>query len=222
MVGPSGPARGYNVLAVDLPGQGLNPDQGLTFTARMGPAVQAVVDYAVSRPEVDPDRLALYGFSWGGHIAFKGAQGDSRLKAIIANPPMPDVFRAVLAQQADRSRGDPLGRIVFDQIAWRMGLRISFNPAHILRRFGAAYDYLVYGKVNLAQIEMPVFCIAGDGEAPITLKIARETYEKLLHPQKKLVIFTEADGSAAHCQVDKPDLANQAIFDWLEEILIKF
>jgi hypothetical protein len=54
MVGPAGPERGYHVLAVDLPGQGLNPDQGLAFTARMGPAVQAVVDYALKRPEIDP------------------------------------------------------------------------------------------------------------------------------------------------------------------------
>jgi pimeloyl-ACP methyl ester carboxylesterase len=218
MVASSGPEWGYNVLAVDLPGQGLNPDQGLPFTARMGPSVEAVVDYALARPEIDPGRLALYGFSWGGHIAFKGAQQDHRLKAMIANPAMPDVFRAVLAQQAGHNRGDPLGRIVFDQIAWRMGLRIRFNPGDILRRFGAAYDYLFYGKVDPVQIEIPVFCIAGEGEAPITLKIARETFEKLPNPQKMLAIFTAAEGGAAHCQVDNPALPNAEIFEWLDEV----
>jgi hypothetical protein len=68
MVGPAGPARGYNMLTVDLPGQGMNPERGLVFEARMGPSMEAVISYARERTEVDPERLALFGFSWGGHV----------------------------------------------------------------------------------------------------------------------------------------------------------
>lgn len=71
MIGPTGPQRGYNVLTVDLPGQGVNPDAGLFFGARMEIPVKAAIDYALSRPEVDADHLAIFGFSWGGHIVFK-------------------------------------------------------------------------------------------------------------------------------------------------------
>lgn len=98
MIGSSGAAYGYNVLTVDLPGQGLTPDQGLYFGARMEQPLRAVIDYALSRPEVDAQRLAIFGFSWGGHIVFKGGQHDRHIKALIANPPMPNVFRSVLAQ----------------------------------------------------------------------------------------------------------------------------
>ena len=90
--------------------------------------VKAVVDYALTRPEIASDQLALYGFSWGGHIVFKAAQDDQhdqQIKALIANPAMPDVFRAALAQQGRHGRGDPVGKLVFDQIAWRFGL---FSP----------------------------------------------------------------------------------------------
>ena len=62
-VGSAGPAAGFNVLTVDVPGQGFNPDQGLYLEARMDLPMQAVVDYALTRPEVDPRQLALYGFS---------------------------------------------------------------------------------------------------------------------------------------------------------------
>ena len=98
--------RGYTVLTVDLPGQGINPKQGLFLRAKMDVAIQAVVDYALTRPEVDPDRLALFGFSWGGHIVLKGAQHEPRLKALIANPATHDMFGSALAQQTRHSRGD--------------------------------------------------------------------------------------------------------------------
>lgn len=218
LIGPTALARGYNVLTVDLPGQGLTPHQGLHFGARMERPLAAVLDYALARPEVDAERLALYGVSWGGHIAFKAGAHDRRLQAMIANPPMPNVFRAVLGQQQGQDRGDPVTKQVFEQIVWRMGLKISFNPLDIARRFGKAYDYLVHGRAKPEHVECATLCLAGEGEAEITLKIARECEAKLPHPQSRLLIFTAADGSEAHCQVDNPEVANQAILDWLDGV----
>lgn len=219
MIGSSGAAHGCNVLTVDLPGQGLTPDQGLYFGARMEQPVSAVIDYALGRPEVDGDRLALFGFSWGGHIVFKGGQHDQRIKALVANPPMPNVFRSVLAQQKGHNRHDPLARLAFDQIVWRMGLRISFNPRDIARRFAKAYDYFFHGKADPRQIPCPTLLLAGEGEAAVTLQIARECYEQLPHPQKKLVIFTKEEGGEAHCQVNNLALPNRVIFEWLAAVL---
>ncbi len=218
MVGPAGPARGFNVLTVDLPGQGLNPDQGLVFAARMGPAIAAVITYALSRSEIDPGRLALFGFSWGGHVVLKGAESDARIKALIANPAMPDVFRAALAQQANHAPGGPIGLRVIDQIAWRMGLSLRPTPRNVARRFAKIYDYLFRGQAKVSAIECPVLCLAGEGEAKITLEIARATYAQLRHPRKLLRIFTRAEGGEAHCQVNNLALPNRVMFDWLDEV----
>lgn len=218
MIGNSGPERGYNMLTVDLPGQGLTPDEGLTFGAKMEYPIKVVVDYALGRPEIDANHLAVFGFSWGGHVVFKGAQHDKRIKAMIANPPMPNVFRSVLAQQQGHNRHDPVSRTAFDQIVWRMGLKISFNPRDIGRRFAKAYDYFFYGKADPQQIICPTLLLAGEGEAPITLKIARECYEQLPNPQKKLIIFTKEEGGEAHCQVNNLALSNGVIFNWLDEV----
>lgn len=218
MVGNSGTERGFNLMTVDLPGQGMNPDKGLYFGAKMGFPVKAAVDYALRRPDVDGERLAIFGFSWGGHIVFKGAQHDSRIKAMIANPPMPNVFRGVLAQQQGHNRHDPLARIVFDQIVWRMGLKISFNPKDIARRMGKAYDYFFHGKADPRKITCPTLLLAGEGEAAVTLQIAQECHTQLPHPKKKLVIFTREQGGEAHCQVNNLPLPNGVIFDWLEDV----
>lgn len=181
-------------------------------------SIQAVVNYALQHSDVDADRLAIFGFSWGGHVVFKGAQHEPRIKALIANPAMPNVFRAALAQQKGLNRADPIAQLVFAQIAWRMGLKISLNLGDIARRIAKAYDYLLYGTANPKQIQCPTLCLAGEGEAPITLRIAHECYNQLPHPQKKLVIFTKAEGGEAHCQVDNLALPNRVIFDWLDEV----
>jgi pimeloyl-ACP methyl ester carboxylesterase len=218
ITGHTGAQRGYNLMTVDLPGQGPNPDRSLFFGARMEVPVEAAIDYALSRPDVDASRLALFGFSWGGHIVFKAAQHGPRIKAMIANPAMPNVFRAVLAQQRGHNRNDPIARIVFDQIVWRMGLRISLNPRDIARRIAKAYDYLVHGTADPRKIQCPTLCLAGEGEAPITLQIARECFAQLPHPAKQLVIFTKAEGGEAHCQVNNLALPNRVMFDWLDAV----
>lgn len=219
-IGSSAAERGYNVITADLAGQGMNPDMGLHFGARMEVTAKALVDYALTRPEVDPNRLALFGFSWGGHIAFKAARFDPRLKAMIANPPMPDVFRAALAQQKGIHRSDPISRTAFDQIVWRFGLKISFNPKDIAARFGKIWDYLTNGKVDVKKIQIPALLIAGEGEAEITLKIIHECFEQLPNPKKKMVIFTKEQGGEAHCQVNNLALPNTTMFDWLDQTLI--
>jgi pimeloyl-ACP methyl ester carboxylesterase len=218
MLGTSGAERGYNVITADLAGQGMNPDKGLHFGARMEVTAKALVDYALSRAEVDPNLLALFGFSWGGHIAFKAARFDPRLKAMIANPPMPDVFRAALVQQKGHNRSDPISRTAFDQIVWRFGLKISFNPKDIASRFSKAWDYLTNGKVDVKKIFCPTLLMAGEGEAEITLKIARECLAQLPNPKKKLFIFTKEQGGEAHCQVNNLALPNETMFNWLDEM----
>ena len=214
ITGPAGPRRGYNVMTADLPGQGVNPDAGLFLEARMEIPLKAVVDYALSRPEVDSDHLAVFGFSWGGHVVLKGAQHDPRIKALIANPPMPDVFRAALAQQTAHGKGDPVGKRIFEQLAWRFGV----GTGDILRRLVKGFEYLLFARANCSAIRCPTLCMAGEGEAKVTLALARECHEQLPNPSSKLVILTAEQGGEAHCQVNNLSLLNQVIFDWLDEV----
>lgn len=207
--------RGYNVITVDLPGQGMNPEQGLHLEARMKPAVSALLDYALSREEVDSERLALFGFSWGGHIVLQGAQDEPRLKALIANPPMPDVFKAGLAQQSGNGRNDPVNRLIFEQLAWRFGLQLDAFSRRLVKGFA----YLLHGKADCRRIACPALFMVGEGEADITLKLARQCYDLLPNPQKKLRILTAAEGGEAHCQVNNLGLLNGVILDWLKTII---
>lgn len=219
MVGQTPTTRGYNVITADLSGQGMTPDQDLHFGGQMEIPLAAFIDYAVSRPEVDAAKLAVFGFSWGGHIVFKGAAHDARIRAMIANPPMPNVIRGVWAQQSSASRTDPVSRTAFDQIVWRFGLSLVPTPRNIARRFGKIYDYAVNGRADPRKIACPVLLMAGEGEANVTLQIARETFAKLPNPKKELRIFTRAENGQAHCQVNNLALPNGTMLDWLDRVL---
>ena len=45
-----------------------------------------MVDFAISRPEVDPKAIALMGVSFGGYLAPRAASAEPRIAACIADP----------------------------------------------------------------------------------------------------------------------------------------
>lgn len=79
------PAAGYNVLVIDYRGYGLSTGRptrrGILDDAR------AAWFYARSRPDVDPDKMILFGQSLGGAnaIALAGREKLPGLRAVIAD-----------------------------------------------------------------------------------------------------------------------------------------
>ncbi len=92
---------GYVVLAVDAFGAGeraIKPEAGTYHRALLGASLwpagtpllglqvydnRRAVDYLISRPEVDPARLAITGASGGGNQTLYAGATDSRLAAVV-------------------------------------------------------------------------------------------------------------------------------------------
>jgi 2,6-dihydroxypseudooxynicotine hydrolase len=75
--------RGVATLAFDGPGQG-EAEYDLAIRGDYEVAVSAIVDWAVQRDDIDPDRIAMWGVSLGGYYAPRAAAFEQRLKACIA------------------------------------------------------------------------------------------------------------------------------------------
>lgn len=105
-VGPAGVRRGYHVLLVDLPGQGNTPFDGLFFRADSEVPIRTVVDYVLTRPEVDPERLGLFGISGGGYMVSPAITFEKRIKACVASAPILDFHRLATAEIPLRSGGN--------------------------------------------------------------------------------------------------------------------
>lgn len=73
-IGKAAAERGYHAVLFDGPGQGaLLVRDGISLVADWERVVGAVVDAIVDRGDVDRDRIALNGWSLGGHLAPRAA-----------------------------------------------------------------------------------------------------------------------------------------------------
>lgn len=75
--------RGMNFLAIDGPGQGTSNIRKIHVTLdNYGRAGKAALDYLCTRPEVDADKLAVSGYSFGSYWGMQIAAVDERVKAV--------------------------------------------------------------------------------------------------------------------------------------------
>lgn len=79
------PKWGYACLNFDFRGCGESDGaRGDVIPAEEIADCKAAIDYLASRPEVDADRIALLGTSYGAVVAVAAAAEDARAKAVIA------------------------------------------------------------------------------------------------------------------------------------------
>ena len=225
-------ARGYNLLLFDGPGQG-RPliEQGLVFRPDWENVVTPVVDFALTRPEVDPEKVVLLGWSFGGYLAPRAASGEHRLAACIADPgfwdlfeankaglsvlpketfdKLPDVDPSVLEPFMEKIRADPKLRwSIVQRNFWVHGID------SLLEFLKVSVDYSL--KEAAAQIRCPT--LLGWSESDPLSWNAERIYDSLTCP-RKLIRFMNAEGAGDHCEVRARRLFDQRAFDWLDETL---
>ena len=84
--------RGYNVMAFDGPGQGGALHlQKLVMRPDWEAVITPVVDYALTRPEIQPHRIAGFGYSLGGYLLARAAAFEHRLCALILDDGVHDL-----------------------------------------------------------------------------------------------------------------------------------
>jgi pimeloyl-ACP methyl ester carboxylesterase len=231
-IGFAAAERGWNCLAFEGPGQwsALYRNPGLTLRPDYEVPIKAVVDYALQRPDVDGERLALIGYSLGGYLAPRAASFDPRIRACIANSPVTDIgdaFRSgwpaelVAAPPAvfDEafvaiSESSPPARWAFGHGRWTMGLQ---HPHEFL---DAWMPYTLHGLGT--RMHCPLLCLVGEDEiAQATLKVTEAVmrYVDDVTSDTTLHFFTRDQGAASHCQMGGILLAQAAIFEWLDRIL---
>ncbi|MCY1015547.1 alpha/beta hydrolase [Pyxidicoccus sp. MSG2] len=75
---------GFGVLVFDLRAHGESDGDRVTWGDGERRDVTAALDFVSARPDVDPARVGLFGFSMGGTTALLVASTDARVKAVAA------------------------------------------------------------------------------------------------------------------------------------------
>jgi pimeloyl-ACP methyl ester carboxylesterase len=226
--------RGYDCLIFDGPGQGaVLFEQGVAIRADWEVVVGAVIDAVVDREQVDPNRIALTGWSLGGHLALRAASGEPRIAACVADPGLlsigagavarlrgagvpqdvielyPDIPEATLAPVAAAIHADRALRWAIEQRGfWVHGVN---TLTEYLR---ATVPFDLDGR--LTNIRCPTALTVAEDD-PLA-RNAKQIYDAL-PGIKTLLPFRAAEGAGDHCEMRNRSLLDQRVFDWLDDVV---
>ena len=232
-LGKAATERGYHIVLFDGPGQGaLLVNEGIAMIPEWERVVTAVVDAVIDRDDVDESRIALHGWSLGGHLAPRAATGEHRLAAVVADPALwgvLDGMRGLVAALGFPELADGLPELppdaavtMTDAIAANRGLEWKLikrgfwvNGVDDLRSYLQAVEpFTLTGRAQ--EIRCPVLGTAAEGD-PLASG-ARELLDQLSCPTT-LLSFTAAEGAGRHCEMQNRWLLNSKVLDWLDDTL---
>ncbi|MBA3324639.1 MAG: alpha/beta hydrolase [Rhodobacteraceae bacterium] len=227
--------RGYNCLLFDGPGQGgVLIKQGLTIRPNWETVVSPVIDFALTLPEIDPEKIVLNGWSFGGFLAPRAAAFEHRIAALIADPGQGDERDAILprlpltdeqkaafpdidpklldgmAQALEGPNADPMLRWAFLQRGfWVHGVDTLCDYMK---------DFVRFEVLAVApQISCPTLLTEAEGD-PVG-KGGAALLAALTVRRKERMFFKAAEGAGGHCEAFARTLYHQRTFDWLDETL---
>ena len=220
--------RGYNCLTFDGPGQGYALwKQNLHFRPDWEKVITPVVDYALTRPEVDAKRIAIQGISQGGYWVPRAVAFERRIAAAIADPgvvdvstswtaslppPMLELLKAGRKTEFDGFLAKALSPAARSYLNFRMR---PFGFTSYYDTYSALSEYNLRAVAN--QIRCPLLITDPANEAYWPGQ-SQELYN-LVNSQKKLVHFSESDGAELHCEPQSTGLRDLRVFNWLDETL---
>ena len=193
--------RGISCCVMEGPGQGASlRERDLFGRYDFEVPVSAGVDYLLTRPDVDSERIALMGLSMGGYLSPRAASFEHRLRACIAWGAIYD-FAEVWDTRPD---DHPLMK----HFVWLMKAKDVADARERAKKFR------LEGVVE--KIRCPFLVTHGEGDVQINVSHAHRMYEAATC-NKHLKTFSPAETGETHCQLDNLSLAHRYMFDWLEE-----
>jgi dienelactone hydrolase len=207
--------RGFNTLAVDGPGQ------GETLRLRNIPSRydyevpgKAAYDYVASRAEVDPGKVVILGYSFGGYCVPRIAAFDPRYAAGVAFGAMYWDMHAWLLRIEEQMKQHAVATSHF-QIPWVFGVpNLEFS--------GAVERMKKFTLEGVAEkVTCPFLTLHGANDRIIPPAEAERLHAAIGSKNKTLKIFDAEEGGAEHCQVDDRQAGVNFIADWIAENVVQ-
>jgi len=202
-------ARGWNTMSIDGPGQGESLRlRDIRTRYDYEAAGIAAYDYVSARDDVDPERVAVMGYSFGGYYAPRIVAFDDRYAACVAFGAMHWDMPEWVTEIRDSVARDPkISATSHFQIPWVFGAADLDEAIEIASRFN------LVGVAD--RIKCPFLVAHGENDRQVPFEDARKLVEVVGSKDKTLLAFSAEDGGAEHVQVDNRQVGVDAIADWL-------
>ncbi|KAI0840415.1 2,6-dihydropseudooxynicotine hydrolase [Hypoxylon sp. FL0890] len=225
--------RGMNVITFEGPGQPtVRRQQNLGFIPEWEEVVSPVVDYAISRHEVDASKIGLWGHSFGGYLAPRAAAFEHRLAAVIAfdgiysfAQAIRDQFGPQMTQLYESGNETEFNSIVSSLLAnpstptatrWAIQQGLwSFKTTSAFQWFKKTQQYTLDGIVQ--NITAPVF--VADAQSDMFFPGQAKELAQKLGDRATYHLFENIDGAGEHCSMGAAVLSAQVVLDWFQEVV---
>lgn len=202
--------RGWHTLAIDGPGQGESLRLRDLY-ARHDYEVPgaAAYDYVAARPDVDPEKVVVMGYSFGGYYAARIAAFEKRYAAGVAMSALHWDLAAWQAGIKSKQEADPQGTAQSTfHFRWVMGC-IDDGDAAIEK----AKQFSLAGVAE--KITGPFLIVHGQDDKVVPVASAHKVYEAIGSTRKHLKILTAEEGGSCHAQADNRQVGIDYIADWI-------
>jgi alpha-beta hydrolase superfamily lysophospholipase len=203
--------HGMHTLAIDGPGQGESMRlRGINTRYDYEVAGTAAYNYVIERTEVDPKRVTVMGYSFGGYYAPRICAFEKRYAACVAFGAMHwnmeewvDTIRQTARSDAKKSAQSHF------QVPWVFGARDLDHAVEMAKKF------------NLHEVAKSIECaflvVHGENDRIVPLDSARKLFDAAGSKNKTFKIFSAEEGGAEHVQVDNRQVGVDYIADWIGE-----
>lgn len=172
---------GYGVLELDFRGYGESGgERGHVIPREQVADIGGAVGWLAQRPQIDPERIAVVGSSFGGTIAIMAAADDKRIKVCVAGCPLAkgdSAFRvqydteakyAAFLKKVEEARRRDARLPRFDLVFIPERLRGFLPPGTPMEFYADTVD----GFLSLN----PVACIGGIAPRPLLIIHAKDDH----------------------------------------------
>ncbi|KAF7596909.1 hypothetical protein BBP40_011954 [Aspergillus hancockii] len=230
-IGAAAIARGYNFLAFDGPGQGAAVRrQHLYFRPDWENVLTPVVDYTLARKDVDPNAIAVFGWSMGGYLVARAATEEHRVQALILDDGVYDFGSAFrinqpwFVQKLVELEYDSTSNFIFGCVqSLDTGIRWALRNGKWT--FGVTSEAELMRAVNGYTLEglsqkIKTPCLILDAENDHFLKGQPELLRERIQCEHEFVRLCADEGGDTHCHQGAFFGLHQVIFDYLEKRLV--
>lgn len=203
--------RGISTLLVDQPGTGEALRlKNLPATPHSERWATPALEWLLTQPDVDPDRIGMTGISLGGHYAPRAVAFEPRFAAGAvwgANHNWAEVQQKRLRREGENPVPHYWGHVM-----WVFG-------ASDMDDFHARTQDMTLNGV-MEKITVPFLVTHGEKDRQIGLEYAHQSYDQLTNsPSRELKIFTAREGGVEHVGADNMSFGRDFIADWFAETL---
>lgn len=201
--------RGMHTLAIDGPGQGETLRfRGIHSRYDYEVPGTAAYDYVAQRADVDPARVVIMGYSFGGYYSGRIAAFEHRYAAGVAMTALHWDLAAwqIRIREKAQQDGAKVAQSNF-QFQWVVGAADADAAIEVAKRFTL--------KDVAGQIRMPFLITHGANDRVVPVENAQKLYDAVGAKKKTLRIFTAEDGGAEHAHVDHRQVGVDFVADWI-------